>query len=121
MENYDEKIAILLKKTGVTPANCGWKYLTEAIKMVVDDADVIDGITKRLYPDVAKKFKTTASAVERAIRNSVLKAFDNMPTYMIYVIFGNTLTKRDTATNSEFIATLAELVTSEPNNPIWSM
>lgn len=122
MENYIEKIAILLKKVGVTPANRGWKYLTEAVRMVLEDDSVIDLITKRLYPDIAKKFDTTASAVERAIRVSVLKAFDNMPTDMIYAIFGNTLSSRNgTPTNSEFITTLAEVVTSEPHNPIWSM
>lgn len=122
MENYNEKIAILLKKVGVTPANRGWKYLTEAVKMVVEDNDVVDGITKRLYPDVAKKCKTTAHAVERAIRCSILKAFDNMPTDMIYAVFGNSLSDEyRTATNSEFITTLAEIVTTEPNNPIWSM
>lgn len=122
MENNNEKIAILLKKVGVTPANRGWKYLTEAVKMVVEDNDVVDGITKRLYPDVAKKCKTTAHAVERAIRCSVLKAFDNMPADMVYAIFGNTVSRKDgKATNSEFITTLAELVTTEPHNPIWSM
>lgn len=121
MENYNEKIAIILKKVGVTPANRGWKFLTEAVQMVVDDNDVIDGITKRLYPSIAKKFKTTSGGVERAIRCSVLKAFDNMPTDMIYAIFGNTVSSRGKATNSEFITTLAEIVTSEPNNPIWSM
>ena len=122
MENFNEKIAILLKKVGVTPANRGWKFLKEAVEMVVEDNDVIDGITKRLYPDIAKKFGTTSHAVERIIRYSVNKSFDNMPEHLIYFIFGNTLgSKNRKATNSEFITTLAELVTSEPNNPIWSM
>lgn len=121
MENYNEKIAILLKKVGVTPANRGWKFLKEAVEMVVEDNDVIDGITKRLYPDIAKKFGTTSHAVERIIRYSVNKSFDNMPMDMIYTIFGNTVPRNSKATNSEFITTLAELVTSEPNNPIWSM
>ena len=120
MESY--KIAILLKKVGVSPANRGWKYLTEAVRMVLEDDTVLDGITKRLSPDVAKKFDTTASAVERGIRCAIDHAFDNMPADMIYAIFGNSLSsKNGTATNSEFIATLAELITSEPNNPIWSM
>jgi two-component system response regulator (stage 0 sporulation protein A) len=121
MENYNEKIAILLKKVGVTPANQGWKYLTEAVKMVLEDDTVIDGITKRLYPEIAEKFKTTSSAVERGIRCSINRAFYNMPSKMVKYIFGNTLNKNGTATNGEFIATLAELVTFEPNNPIWSM
>ena len=121
MENYNEKIAILLKKVGVTPANIGWKYLTEAVQMEVEDEKVIYGMTKCLYPGIAKKYKTTSEAVERGIRYSINRAFYYMPGKMVKCIFGNTLTKNGTATNGEFIATLAELVTSEPNNPIWSM
>lgn len=122
MENYNEKIAILLKKVGVSPANCGWKYITEAVKMVLEDDTVLDGITKRLYPDIAKKFDTTAQRVERGIRYAVEHTLDNMPADMICAVFGNTLSyHKGKATNSDFIATLAELVTSEPNNPIWSM
>lgn len=122
MDNYNEKIAILLKKVGASPANRGWRYIKEAVEMVVADFSMVDGITKRIYPDIAKKFKTSAPAVERAIRYSVDQAFENMTTDMIYSVFGNTLSRRNgKATNSEFITTIAELVTSEPNNPIWSM
>lgn len=117
----NEKIAIILKKVGVSPSNLGWKYLTEAIKMVIDDADVIDGITRRLYPAIAKKYNSNSRAVERAIRHFVRKAFKNMPSETRFFIFGNTVSSTRFATNSEFITTLAEIVTSEPNNPIWTM
>ena len=117
----NEKIAILLKKVGVTPANLGWKYLTEAITMVVNNGDLADGITTHLLPEVADKFDSNFRAVERAIRCAIIKAFKNMPSDVKHFIFGNTVSKTGFATNSEFITTLAELVTSEPNNPIWTM
>jgi two-component system response regulator (stage 0 sporulation protein A) len=121
LEEINEKIAIILKKVGVSPSNLGWKYLTEAIKMVIDDANVIDGITKRLYPAIAEKYNSNSRAVERAIRHFVCKAFKNMPSETRFFIFGNTVLNKDFPTNSEFITTLAEIVTSEPNNPIWTM
>ena len=122
MENYNEKIAILIKKMGVPPSLRGYKYVTEAVKMVLEDDTAIDGITKRVYPDIARKFNTTASGVERAIRHAIDRSFDNMPVDMISAVFGNTLSYANSkATNSEFIATLSELITSEPSNPIWSM
>ena len=122
MENYNEKVAILIKKVGISPALLGYKYITEAVNMVVDDDTVLDGITKILYPDIAKKFKSTAVRVERAIRHAVERSFENMPADMIKAIFSNTISpKTGKPTNSEFIATLAEITTSEPNNPIWSM
>jgi two-component system response regulator (stage 0 sporulation protein A) len=119
MENYNEKIAILLKKAGVTPANRGWKYITEAVKMAVEDADVP---MMNLYFDIARKFNTTKAGVERAIRHSIDCAFNNMPPDIQSAIFGYTVPDNNgKVTNREFITTLAELITTEPNNPIWSM
>lgn len=118
MEN-NEKIAVLLKVVGVSPANLGWKYLTEAIKMVLEDETVLDGITKLLYPDVAKKFNSTPARVERAIRHSIEGAFWDMPQNVKYDIFKNTARGGRKATNGEFIGTLAELIANEPNNPVW--
>ena len=123
MENYNEKIAMLLKKMGISPALLGYKYLAEAIKIVLDNEDTaIEGITKCLYPAVAKKFKTTISRVERGIRFAIEIAFSKMPVDMASAAFGNTISyEKGKATNSEFIATIVELITSEPNNPIWNM
>ena len=119
MENYNEKIAILLKKAGVTPAKRGWKYIAEAVKMAVEDADVP---MMNLYFDIARKFNTTEAGVERAIRHSINCAFSNMPSDIQSAIFGYTVPcNNGNVTNREFIATLAELITTEPNNPIWSM
>lgn len=122
MENYNEKIATLLKKVGISPALLGYKYTREAIKLVLEDDTVLEDITKRLYPDIAKKFNSTASRVERAIRHGIERAFDNIPADIITAVFGNTVAyHKGKVTNSEFIATLAELITTEPNNPIWRM
>lgn len=122
MENYNEKIAILLKKMGVSPALLGYKYITEALKMALEDDTVLYSVTKRLYPTIAKKFNTTTSRTERAIRHSIERAFDNMPTDIQTAVFGNTVSyNKGKATNTEFIATLAELITTESNNPIWNM
>lgn len=118
MENR-EKIAVLLKEVGVSPANLGWKYLTEAIEMVLADATTIDGLTKVLYPAIAKKYNATSSRVERAICHGIEGAFQNMPEGVKREIFGNSIRYSGGATNGEFIGTLAELITTEPNHPIW--
>lgn len=118
MKDYNERIAILLKKAGVTPGKLGWKYITEAVKIVVEDADIL---MMNLYYDIAKKFNTTVSGVERAIRVSIDCAFNNMPPNVQSVIFGYTVSNAGKATNREFITTLAELLITEPNNPIWTM
>lgn len=119
MENR-EKVIVLLKEVGVSPANLGWKYLNEAILMVLEDASLLDNIIKGLYRGIADRFDTVPSRVERAIRHGVIGAFDNMPEDVKYEIFGNTTRCLGKATNSEFIGTLAEVIKSEPNNPIWT-
>lgn len=119
---HNERIAILVKKVGISPAILGYKYITEAVKMAVEDDTVLDCITRRLYPDIAKKFATTPGRVERMIRYAAELSYENMPLVMRDVIFSNTICGyRGKPTNSEFIATLAEVVSTEPNNPIWKM
>lgn len=117
---YDS--VILLKKLGVNPAIKGWTYLNEAIQMSVDDPTVMEQVTKRMYPAIAKKCNTTPMRVERAIRHAVEQAFFVAPTEVISAAFGNSIDpRRGKATNSQFIATLVNLITTEPDNPIWSM
>lgn len=113
-----EKIAALLKVAGVSPANLGWKYLTDAITMSIKDRSVLDGITKVLYPAIGEKYGCTRTSVERSIRHAVNNAFNNIPDDVKYEIFGNTA-NHGVVSNSEFIGTLAELIIDEPNNPIW--
>ena len=120
MENTNEKIAILLRMVGISPALLGYKYIRAATKLVLADPSFIDNITSRLYPHIAKEYGTTSSRVERAIRHGVETAFLNMPPDVKNAVFGNTATGGK-VTNSAFIATLADIIVNEPNNIIWKL
>ena len=116
------KTAILMRKFGIKPALSGWRYLEEAINMVIEDPMILNGVTKILYPAIARKFKSTASRVERAIRHAIQTGFDIAPVNVIKQVFGNTI-NNDSArpTNSEFIAALAQVIANEPENAVWNM
>lgn len=87
----------------------GYRYVREAIMIAVNDAEVIDAITKELYPQVAKKFDTTPSRVERAIRHAIEVAWDRGDIEVIQKYFGYTISlTKGKPTNSEFIALVAE-------------
>lgn len=106
--------AKLLKKTGVPNHIKGYEYLGEAIELVCKDREQIHLITKSLYPSIAKKFKTTPSRVERAIRHSIETAFNNLDANTIYDLFGNTVNwNSGRVTNSHFIAALSDLIRGE--------
>lgn len=116
------KIAPLMRKLGMKPNLLGWKYINTAVDMVIKDPTTIDGITKRLYPTIARTYGTTASRVERAIRHSIECAFNYAPFNVISAIFGNSIDiHKGHATNSEFIAAIVQVVANEPENPVWSM
>ncbi|NLA83512.1 MAG: sporulation transcription factor Spo0A, partial [Clostridiales bacterium] len=92
----------------------GYHFLREAIKMVVEDNDVINRITKELYPGIAKKFNTTPSKVERAIRHSIDVAWNRGKVENINQLFGYTVyDKNDKPTNGEFIALVADKLSME--------
>jgi len=77
--------------------------------MVVNDIDIINQITKQLYPDIAKKFKTTPSRVERAIRHAIEVAWGRGQAEVVESIFGYTVSAaKGKPTNSEFIAMIAD-------------
>lgn len=111
MENTEVKISKLFKELGITPAILGHRYLKEAITMVIADETVLHGVTKILYPEIAKKFDTTASRVERAIRHAIEKSALNANIDLFEEIFGYTISvNKGKPTNSEFIASVAEYV-----------
>ena len=86
-----------------------YQYLREAIMMVVNDIEVINQITKQLYPDIAKKFHTTPSRVERAIRHAIEVAWSRGKADEVENIFGYTVSAtKGKPTNSEFIAMIAD-------------
>ncbi|MBQ2932707.1 MAG: sporulation transcription factor Spo0A [Clostridia bacterium] len=87
----------------------GYQYIRHAIMLVIENLDVINSITKTLYPTVAEDFHTTASRVERAIRHAIEVAWDRGDTETLNSIFGYTIaTSKGKPTNSEFIAMIAD-------------
>ena len=87
----------------------GYRYLRDAIIMVVDRVDLLSKITKELYPSIAQKYTTTPSRVERAIRHAIEVAWDRGNMDFIQRVFGHTISQeKGKPTNSEFIAMVAD-------------
>ena len=108
-ENLEALVTNVIHEVGVPAHIKGYQYLREAIMMVVKDIDIINQITKQLYPDIARKFKTTPSRVERAIRHAIEVAWTRGQTETVDSIFGYTISAaKGKPTNSEFIAMIAD-------------
>lgn len=109
INNLEALVTNLIHEIGVPAHIKGYQYLREAIMMVVEDIDVINQITKCLYPQIAKKFKTTPSRVERAIRHAIEVAWGRGQQETVENIFGYTVSAaKGKPTNSEFIAMIAD-------------
>lgn len=107
--SLDHEITELLHEIGVPAHIKGYMYLRESITMVYNNVEILGGITKVLYPTVAKKFKTTSSRVERAIRHSIEVAWNRGNVDAISQIFAYTISyNKSKPTNSEFIAMIAD-------------
>ncbi|WP_100404744.1 sporulation transcription factor Spo0A [Bacillus solitudinis] len=107
--NLDASITSIIHEIGVPAHIKGYMYLREAITMVYNDIELLGSITKVLYPDIAKKFKTTASRVERAIRHAIEVAWSRGNIDSIASLFGYTVSHtKAKPTNSEFIAMVAD-------------
>lgn len=103
------EITSILHEVGVPAHIKGYQYLREAISMAVHEPEHINAITKVLYPAVAKRFRTTSSRVERAIRHAIEVAWDRGDVEEIQSIFGYTVSSiKGKPTNSEFIAMIAD-------------
>ena len=99
----------IIHEVGVPAHIKGYQYLRDGIMMVVDDIEIINQITKQLYPDLAKKYKTTPSRVERAIRHAIEVAWGRGQIDTVNNIFGYTISSnKGKPTNSEFIAMIAD-------------
>ncbi len=108
-ENLEALVTNLIHEVGVPAHIKGYQYLREAIMMVVKDIDVINQITKSLYPQIAQKFSTTPSRVERAIRHAIEVAWGRGQQEAVESIFGYTISaSKGKPTNSEFIAMIAD-------------
>lgn len=108
-DNLEALVTNLIHEVGVPAHIKGYQYLREAIIMVVNDIDVINQITKSLYPKIAKKYNTTPSRVERAIRHAIEVAWGRGQQEAVENIFGYTISAaKGKPTNSEFIAMIAD-------------
>ena len=108
-ENLEALVTNVIHEVGVPAHIKGYQYLREAIMMVIGDIDVINQITKQLYPDIARKYKTTPSRVERAIRHAIEVAWSRGKNDAVENIFGYTISaSKGKPTNSEFIAMIAD-------------
>lgn len=110
-QSYDleTKVTNILHEIGVPAHIRGYHYMREAIIMSVNDMDVLNYITKELYPSIAKKCNTTPSRVERAIRHAIEVAWNRGKVDAIDALFGYTVNNhKGKPTNSEFIALIAD-------------
>lgn len=113
-KTVDEKLSTMFITIGIPAHIKGYNYLREAVKMVMNDPNIINSITKELYPGIAKTFQTSASKVERAIRHAIEVAWTRGKIENINEIFGyNVYSRNDKPTNGEFIALLADKLNLE--------
>ena len=108
-ENIEALVTNVIHEVGVPAHIKGYQYLREAIIMVINDIDVINQITKCLYPQIANKFHTTPSRVERAIRHAIEVAWGRGEQKTVENIFGYTISAaKGKPTKSEFIAMISD-------------
>jgi two-component system, response regulator, stage 0 sporulation protein A len=107
--NLEVEVTSIMHEIGVPAHIKGYQYLRDAIMMVVKDLDVINSITKQLYPGIAREYNTTPSRVERAIRHAIEVAWSRGQVDTIDSLFGYTVNLgKGKPTNSEFIAMVAD-------------
>ena len=108
-KEIEEKISNIFITVGIPAHIKGYQFLREAIKLAMDNPEIINSITKKLYPSIADKFETSASKVERAIRHAIEVAWNRGKIENINNIFGLTVySNNEKPTNGEFIALVAD-------------
>lgn len=108
-QSLEAIVTEIIHEIGVPAHIKGYQYLREAIILTINDMEVINAVTKVLYPEVAKKFCTTPSRVERAIRHAIEVAWDRGDLETLQKFFGYTVSNvKGKPTNSEFIAMIAD-------------
>lgn len=108
-KQLDEKITNIFITVGIPAHIKGYQFLREAIKMAIDSPEIINSITKKLYPSIASKFETSASKVERAIRHAIEVAWNRGKIENINNLFGiRVYGNNEKPTNGEFIALVAD-------------
>ena len=107
--DIETQVTKIIHQIGVPAHIKGYQYLRDAILMAIEDDSIINAVTKRLYPAVAKRHGTTSSRVERAIRHAIEVAWDRGDVDTLNAYFGYTIqNNRGKPTNSEFIAMIAD-------------
>lgn len=107
--DIETQVTKIIHQIGVPAHIKGYQYLRTAIILTINDSDIINSVTKVLYPSVAKKYSTTTSRVERAIRHAIEVAWDRGDVDTLNSYFGYTIQQgRGKPTNSEFIAMIAD-------------
>lgn len=109
--DLEKDVTDMIHEIGVPAHIKGYQYLREAIMMSVEDVEMLGSITKILYPTIAKKYQTTPSRVERAIRHAIEVAWSRGRMETLDSLFGYTInTGKGKPTNSEFIALIADKI-----------
>ena len=109
--DLEQDVTDMIHEIGVPAHIKGYQYLRESIMMAVEDNTMLSSITKILYPTIAKKFQTTPSRVERAIRHAIEVAWSRGRMETLDALFGYTInTGKGKPTNSEFIALIADRI-----------
>ncbi|NLP34512.1 MAG: sporulation transcription factor Spo0A [Clostridiales bacterium] len=112
--NLESDVTNIIHEIGVPAHIKGYQYLRDAIMMSVNDAEMLNSITKLLYPSIAKRHKTTPSRVERAIRHAIEVAWSRGKMDTIDELFGYTVSNgKGKPTNSEFVALIADKIRLE--------
>ncbi|MDO4316815.1 MAG: sporulation transcription factor Spo0A [Lachnospiraceae bacterium] len=112
--NLETDVTNIIHEIGVPAHIKGYQYLRDAIMMSVDDTEMLNSITKQLYPSIAKRHKTTPSRVERAIRHAIEVAWSRGKMDTIDELFGYTVNGgKGKPTNSEFVALIADKIRLE--------
>ena len=108
-KQLEEKITNIFITVGIPAHIKGYQFLREAIKMAIDNPDIINSITKKLYPSIAERFETSSSKVERAIRHAIEVAWNRGKIENINSLFGiRVYSNNEKPTNGEFIALVAD-------------
>ena len=117
--NLEARVTDMIHEIGIPAHIKGYHYLRDAIIMAIEDMDVLNAITKVLYPTVAKMHQTTASRVERAIRHAIEVAWSRGKLDTLDELFGYTVSNgKGKPTNSEFIALIADKIRLEYKNKV---
>lgn len=117
VRDLEKDVTDMIHEIGVPAHIKGYQYLREAIMMSVEDNEMLNSITKVLYPSIAKKYQTTPSRVERAIRHAIEVAWSRGRMETLDALFGYTInTGKGKPTNSEFIALIADKIRLQYKN-----